>query len=82
MSDKQIRKNPGQVAVLCEATDEVAQLLKLPPEPGMEHAGADPLEKRASHQHMVVRGNEKISHSDGGADRQLHRAEVPHERMQ
>ena len=54
--DRQIMKCPGQVIVLCEATSEVEELLRLEAVEGdPEQSG---LEKRHTHEHYVVRGQE------------------------
>ncbi len=57
IQDLQILKNPAQVCILCEANRAVAELLEQSPEPGLLDAVG--LEPRTTHEHWVVRGNEK-----------------------
>ena len=56
--DHQIMRNPGHIIILCEANAAVEALLKQPPQPGDE-AAEQRLQRRSSHEHWVVRGNEE-----------------------
>ena len=60
-SDKQILKNPGQIVVLCEATQEVEDLLKESRSRGDPTAEEGTLDARDEHDHYVIRGREDTS---------------------
>ena len=53
-------KNPGQVVILCETTEAVAELLSNPAV-AAEKPGVKGLEGRSTFEHWVVRGNEEES---------------------
>ena len=65
--DRQILKCPGQVIILCEASDEVAKMLAKAPDEASEEPqsrtddwqASEQLDKRVTHQHFVLRGSEE-----------------------
>ena len=60
--DRQILKSPAQVVILCEANETVEEMLKQPPVSGDDDQHPQSrLERRATHGHWVVRGNEQGS---------------------
>ncbi len=70
--DRQVLKSPAQVVILCEANEVVEESLKqpsvsAPAETAVAETSDDGthpqsrLERRATHEHWVVRGNEKGS---------------------